>query len=94
MLLARSAIEKPDAFSTQAIRHIKEIEREFSFRELATLASNPDPLVRAFAYTKLEVKTPRDCLLVKRLATVEKTESLNKMLMDKIDLAEICGTSN
>ncbi len=86
LLIVRSNLTSPDAYSIDAARYLINKPWEASPTELEILAQNPDSLVRSLVYSKLDASDPISKSLIKKMIKFEPDPRLRKELKFKLDI--------
>jgi len=88
LLIARSSLTDIDTFNVEAARYLKSRRWEFTLDEIESLTRHNEPLARALAYARLDVRDTAQRTILANAAEREASQKLREQLNAKLRLAE------
>ncbi|RME59150.1 MAG: hypothetical protein D6780_05520, partial [Candidatus Dadabacteria bacterium] len=74
-----------DPFSIEAVRYLKETSWKPTLKELKSLALHKEKLVRALAYSRINIKDPSYKKVIKEIIEIEPDKNLKNLLKDLLN---------
>ena len=85
LVILRRNMKAVDPLSIDGIRYLREQDMALTRPELLKLLSHNEPLVRAWAYTKLDISNPEDLRLLREALKKETLPALKKQIRLKLE---------
>lgn len=88
LLIARSSLTEIDTFNVEAARYLKGRRWEFTLDEIEALTRHNEPLARALAYARLDVRDTAQRSILAKAVERELSVKLKEQITAKLNFAE------